>query len=123
MKDYRQWVYHPEHGAKIIMHSGLSDEKEQGWKESPAEFDGFIDVIKAASGIPVEKDLTPENVNAIGECYKDLKEISNFQLNVDKERSKKKIIAFLMERSTDEDPVVIPEKAGIGLLRQMVKDL
>lgn len=118
MKDYLMWVYHPEQDAQIINHSELDGYLDKGWKESPAEFAGAITLIEEA--LQTEgRMVTEAEVSAIGLAYDDCKEIANFMLNVDKERSKKKIIKFLRDRHTDETPIYIPENASLKDLRDL----
>lgn len=117
MRVYRKWVYHLDHSPKIIEESEIEAHKAAGWKDSPAELDGTYDRLKESLD---NKEILPKEINAIGEMYSDIVEIENFKLNIESERSKKKIIKFLKDRDTGETPLDIPENASLKDLRKMV---
>lgn len=121
MSDYLLYVYNRDESGKtideIINSSQLEAYLEDGWKESPAELPGTYDKWKEALGVEEGKDLPQGEISAIGDAYSKVCEIENFILNVPKERSKKKIIAFIKEHSPD---TFIPEGAGIKALRELV---
>ena len=122
MKDYLMWVYHSEHEPKVINSSELESYLKDEGKESPAELAGAISLIEEA--LQTEgRMVTEAEVSAIGVAYNDCKEIANFMLNIDKERSKKKIVKFLRERHTDETPIYIPDNAGLKELRELCHEV
>lgn len=124
MKDYKKWVYHAEHEAIIINASELDSYLEEGWVNSPAELPGTIDRWKEALNEDGEdKDIMPQEINAIAEACDFIADAKNFMANVDKERSKKKIIKFLNEWHNDEDPIEIPPNASLKELRALCHEV
>lgn len=124
MKDYKKWVYHAEHEAIIINASELDSYLENGWVNSPAELPGTIDRWKEALNEDGEdKDIMPQEINAIAQACDFIADAKNFMANVDKERSKKKIIKFLREWHNDEDPIEIPPNASLKELRALCHEV
>lgn len=123
MKDYLMWVYHYEDQPKVINSSELEAHLENGWKESPAELAGTYDRWKEALGAEEGEEIPQGELNAIGNAVADVCEITNFMLNVDKERSKKKIIKFLDERNTKDTPIHIPAEASLKELRKICHEV
>ena len=123
MKDYLMWVYHYEDQPKVIKSSELEAHLENGWKESPAELAGTYDKWKKTLGAKDDEELSPSDVNSIALAYEYANETECFMLNVDKERSKKKIIKFLDERTCDGKPIHIPAEASLKELRKICHEV
>ena len=127
-KDYPQWVYHGDEEAKIIQHSELDLYLADGWVENPAQLEGTIEKIKVSLGFDPDEELASGEINAIGQMYKEVADISNFKLQMDKKTNKQiiKFIEYINEgiaKESNAKPIKIPKNATKAILKELVNNL
>jgi hypothetical protein len=127
-KDYPQWIYSANEEAKIISHSELDLFLADGWVENPAQLDGTIDKIKVSLGFKEDEELASGEINAIGQMYKEITDIENFKLQMDKKTNAqiKKFIEWINEgiaKESNVKPVKIPKNATKAVLKDIVNSL
>jgi len=127
-KDYPQWIYNANEEAKIISHSELDLYLADGWVENPAQLEGTIDKIKTSLGFKEDEELASGEINAIGQMYKEITDIENFKLQMDK-KTNAQIIKFIkwinegIAKESDVKPVKIPKNATKAVLKDIVNSL
>lgn len=73
---FKTWVYHSEHEPKIVDSDEVESLSAEGWHDSPAKCDGFLDKLEADG----EDEL---QVQVIGEITNNMKDSVNLETNLD----------------------------------------
>ena len=107
---YRRWIYHKTEEAKIINSDEFDSYKDDGWKDSPAEFCKTTDF----NVDPKDK----EKVQALGEAIEGVADRINGELNVNV-MDKEQLAMFAKEHFN----VDLEINKRIGTLRKQVKKL